>query len=256
VHPIAVRIGGFAVYTWGVLFAVGVPIGVLVAERNTRRFGVASYLYLEGIPYVIVAAVVGARLLYAAGEWPWYAADPRRLPDFQEGGLSLYGGLGGGVLAAWLFARARNVSVAAYLDGGSPGVALATAVGRVGCFLNGCCWGVPTGGTWGFRTRFAPGLHHPAQLYEAGLDLVLFAVLWVLGPRLARVKGEVFLAYLGGYSLIRFGVEFVRDVPHIAGWLTVTQPLALVVALASFGLMGRRRRRSVRDGLGGTHSSG
>lgn len=195
-HPVAFRLGSFEVYTWGVLFAAGVLIGVLVAERNARCLGMPAGLYLEGIPYVILAAVVGARLLYAAAEWPWYAADLRRLLYFREGGLSLYGGLGGGVLAAWLFARARKVSVAAYLDGGSPGVALATAVSRVGCFLNGCCWGVPTGGTWGFRTRFAPGLRHPAQLYEAALDLVLFAVLWVLGPRLARVKGEVFLAYL------------------------------------------------------------
>ncbi|MDI6894567.1 MAG: prolipoprotein diacylglyceryl transferase [Bacillota bacterium] len=243
-HPIAFRVGGFEVYTWGILFAAGVLIGVLVAERNARRFGMAPYLYLEGIPYVIVGAMVGARLLYVAAEWSWYAADPRRLLYFREGGLSLYGGLAGGVLAAWLVARARKVGVAPYLDGGSPGIALATAVSRVGCFLNGCCWGVLTGGTWGARTRFAPGLRHPAQLYEAALDLALFAVLWMLGPRLARLKGHVFLAYLGGYSLIRFGVEFVRDVPHIAGWLTVTQPLALVVALASFGLMwwGRKRQ--------------
>lgn len=197
-HPVAFRLGSFEVYTWGVLFAAGVLIGVLVAERNARRLGMAPYLYLEGIPYVIVAAAVGARLPYVATEWRNYAVDFRRLLYFREGGFSLYGGLAGGVLAAWLFARrARKVSVAAYLDGGSPGIALATAVSRVGCFLNGCCWGVLTGGTWGARTRFAPGLRHPAQLYEAALDLVLFALLWMLGPRLAAREGSCVLGVPG-----------------------------------------------------------
>ncbi|MDI6894600.1 MAG: prolipoprotein diacylglyceryl transferase [Bacillota bacterium] len=259
-HPIAFSIRGFEIHIWGVLFALGFGLAILVGELNARRVGLPPWLYVESSLYIAVAAILGARLLYVALEWGHYAGQPWRMLNTREGGLSLYGGLTGGVLAVWLFTRLRRIPTGRFLDGGAPAIALGTAITRVGCFLEGCCWGVPTGGAWGFLTRFAPGLRHPAQLYEMVLDLVLFAVLWYLAPRLVRLPGQLFLLYVAGYSAIRFGVEFLRDVPHLWGWVTVTQPAALLAVAGSLGLAWYRRRRwrpgSPDTGVGGVTGGG
>jgi phosphatidylglycerol:prolipoprotein diacylglycerol transferase len=227
------------------MFALGFGLAILAGELNARRLGLPSWLYVESSLYIAVAAVLGARLLYVALEWGHYAGQPWRILNTREGGLSLYGGLLGGVLAVWVFTRLRGVPTGRFLDGGAPAIALGTAITRVGCFLEGCCWGVPTRGTWGVLTRFAPGLRHPAQLYEMVLDLVLFGVLWYLAPRLRRIPGQLFLFYVAGYSAIRFAVEFWRDVPHLWGWVTVTQPAALLAVVSSLCLAWYRWRRQV-----------
>ena len=245
-HPIAFRIAGFEIHTWGILFALGFGLAILVAEMNAHRVGLPSWLFVESALYVALGALAGARLLYVLLDWNLYAGEPWRVLNTREGGLSLYGGLGGGVLAVALFTHFRHISFARFLDAGAPGLILGTGITRLGCFLEGCCWGIPTDGTWGVLTRFAPGLRQPAQLYEMGLDLILFLVLWYLAPRLSRLPGQLFLVYLGGYSLLRFGVEFVRDVPHLWGWLTVTQPAALATALVSFGWFWYRARTGRR----------
>ncbi|MDI6825063.1 MAG: prolipoprotein diacylglyceryl transferase [Bacillota bacterium] len=246
-HPIAFRVAGLEIHTWGVLFALGFGLAILAGEWNARRVGLPSWLYVESSFYIAVAAILGARLLYVALEWGQYSGHPWRVLNTREGGLSLYGGLIGGVLAVWAFTRRRRVPTARFLDGGAPAIALGTAITRVGCFLEGCCWGILTGGDWGFLTRFAPGLRHPAQLYEMVLDLALFAVLWYLAPRLTRLPGQLFLFYVAGYSAIRFAVEFWRDVPHLGGWVTVTQPAALAAVLGSLALAWVRWHRARRS---------
>lgn len=168
-------------------------------------------------------------------------------------GTSIQGGMVGGLLGIALYARRRNISALTLLDAFAPGGALANAVTRVGCFATGCCFGSSTSLPWGVVYRQAPdgtplGVPlHPAQLYEAGLDV---ALAWLIHRRLAsrapRRPGEAIVLYVGGISAIRFVVQFLRD--DDAGRLTFgmahSQYLALaLIALAAALLWGPLTRQ-------------
>ncbi|MCL4425543.1 MAG: prolipoprotein diacylglyceryl transferase [Firmicutes bacterium] len=232
-HPIVFSFGSFEVHTWGVMFALAFLLGTALAMLEAGRRGLDPNLILDLALYTSVAAIVGARLLFVLLEWPYYSGNPISVLWIREGGLSLHGGLLGGVLVGLWFAGHQRIPKGRLADIVAPSVAIGTMVARFGCFFEGCCYGTLTEGWWGTLTRYAPGLRHPAQLYEAALDLVLFLFLWFWRKRV-RVPGQLFLLYIGLYSVIRFGVEFFREVPHLYGWLTVAQLASLVIAALAF----------------------
>lgn len=211
------------------MLAVGVALGLALAVREARRKGIDPELVSLFAIYAIPAGLVGARLLYVALEWQEYAAEPWRVFSLQEGGLSVHGAILAGAAVAMWFARRRQLSGWSFADLFAPSLALGIGITRLGCFLNGCCYGVPTGGVWGTFTRYAPGLRHPTQLYEMGLDLALFAWLWSMRGR-TRYEGQLILSFAALYSLVRFALDFYRDVPRLAGSFTVTQVASLLLA--------------------------
>jgi len=194
--------------------------------------GLQPQLVVDMALWVGVAALLGARLMYVALETPWYFRVPWRILYLREGGLSMHGGVAGGLLAAWLFARRRGVHFGKLADAAAPAVAWGTAVTRIGCHLEGCCYGRLTEAPWGVLTHYAPGLRHPTQLAESALCFLLFALLWHYGPRL-KPRGGTFLAFAAGYSVIRFGVEFYREVPRILPWLSVAQAASVVIIVVA-----------------------
>lgn len=232
-HPIFFRIGSFEIHTWGVMFALAFLLGTVLAMKEAQRRGLDPNLILDFAMYTAVAAIVGARLLFVLLEWPYYAENPISILWIREGGLSLHGGLLGGVLVGLWFTSRHRIPKGVLADIAAPSVAIGTMVARFGCFFEGCCYGTLTQGWWGTLTRYAPGLRHPAQLYEAALDFLLFLFLWSWRKRV-RVPGQLFLLYLGLYSVIRFVVEFFREVPHLFSWLTVAQLASLFIAAVAF----------------------
>lgn len=212
---IAFSIGGLAIYWYGILVAAGFLVGLWTASRRAPRAGLMPGVVADLGPWLVVGALVGARLWYVISYWEEdFAAQPlSQIFNIRAGGLVFYGGLVGATLAVLIHARRRAVPVAPLADVLAPSIALGHAFGRVGCLVNGCCHGTPTALPWAVHYADNPALGHtgvhPTQAYEAVLLLGLYAAL--AGQfRRRQFPGQTFALYLLAYAVIRFTVEFWR----------------------------------------------
>lgn len=224
-HPDLFSIGGRTVHSYGTLIIFGTALGIALAVRRAPRFGVDRFDELAVGLLGFAGGIVGAALLNVVVHLRAFLADPTLL---KSPGLVFYGGFGGGVLAAAWYCRAWKVPLLAAAGAGAPGLALGHALGRVGCFLGGCCFGRDG---------------HPVQLYEAAGLLGLALALHLIPP---RQPGRVFGVYVGAYAVLRLVTERFRGDDLERGWvwadrLSTSQALALV-ALAACALLLLRRK--------------
>ncbi len=254
-HPIAFNLGGLTVRWYGVMMAVAFLVGLWTAARRAPRAGLAAEkMYDLGI-WLIVGGILGARLFYVVS-YPDHVFDKPLFPQapwtevfmVQRGGLVFYGGLIGAALACVLHARLRKLPLWRLADVLAPSIALGYAIGRIGCFLNGCCFGRLCDLPWAVRyptqsdvwqRHFEAGWTaigepsapvHPTQLYDALLSVALYAGLAVLFRR-RRFDGQIFATYLMGYAIERGYVELFRgDYPpgHLHAGLTPAQLWSIV----------------------------
>lgn len=238
--PVILRIGPVQLYSYGLMLALALLAGMAVSTAEGKRRGLDGEALSDFFLAAAVVSILSARLLHVALNWNLYAGSPWQVLSLWEGGLSIHGGVAGGVGAGWYFSRRRRLPFLVLADTAAPGLALGTAIGRLGCFLNGCCFGVVTAGWWGTPTRYAPGLRHPTQLYELVLTLGLFALLW--SRRLLPMRsGRLFLMYVAGYAGIRLVVEAFREVEGYLGPLTYAQVLSLILLAVAVPLLARTR---------------
>jgi phosphatidylglycerol:prolipoprotein diacylglycerol transferase len=247
--PELFRIGNFPINTYGVLLALALLLGIYISARVGTRDGLPrERIYDLGL-LMVVGAILGSKLLLLWTE-PEYRQNLWHLfsLDFLRSGGVFYGGLLGATLAIYLGVRHYKLPWWPTADAGACSLPLGQAIGRMGCFSAGCCWGKPTTHWWG--VTFTEQGHeitgvpidvplHPTQLYEAGATLLLFFfLLWL--HRKKRFHGQVVLAYAIIYSVVRFVIEFYRDDPRgdIAGLTTLTglsssQLISIVLIIAS-----------------------
>ncbi|MCL6450582.1 MAG: prolipoprotein diacylglyceryl transferase [Acetobacteraceae bacterium] len=257
-RPVLFHVGPLAVHAWGLMFAVAFAAGTIWAYFRARRAGEPqAERIIDLAVWGVVGTLVGSRIGYVLLEPAYYLAHPLEAFRLDLGGLSFHGGLAGGLLVIFLFTRRVKLPGWKVLDWIAPPVALGYAVARIGCFLNGCCYGVPSKVPWALNFFDVP--RHPTQLYSLlGALLVLFGLLW-LERRIKPLPFPSFLwfMYMGMYSVTRFMVEFWREAVHIWGWLTVAQAFSLALALASFLVVwvGVRRARARARAAGGLESA-
>jgi phosphatidylglycerol:prolipoprotein diacylglycerol transferase len=245
VHPELVRLHYLGIdrviYSYGAMIVLGVAVGIAVGVARAPRFGVARFDELAVGLLGVVGGLVGAALLFDVVQWRAVLADPTIL---TRPGLVFYGGLVGGAFAAWRYCRAYGVSLLDAADAGAPGLALGHAVGRVGCFLGGCCYGRVVDAKFPLAVQLAGAWRHPVQLYEAA-GLVVLAVVTALLPR--RRRGAVLLSYVAGYALLRLVVEHWRgdDLERgvVAHTVSTSQLIALVVLAGSAAVLYRVGRK-------------
>jgi phosphatidylglycerol:prolipoprotein diacylglycerol transferase len=212
-HRVLFQIGGLTVYSYGVFLAIGFIVATFVARYRFSEKYKNPDIILDFVLAAVVGGIVGARLFYVAGHWSEFSGSPGKIFTINMSGLVFYGGLVFGLALALLVGRWKKVKVWTTMDLAGLCVPLALAFGRIGCFLNGCCYGRPTGLPWGVTYPVASGIvgaRHPTQIYELLLDLALFALLWWKKDSFAR-EGTVFWIFAGGYGLIRFSMEFLRE---------------------------------------------
>jgi phosphatidylglycerol:prolipoprotein diacylglycerol transferase len=188
---------------------------------------------------------VGAAGLFIVVHWRAFVADPSL---FKQPGMVFYGGLVGGALAAWLYARKFQVPLGRVADAGAPGLALAHAFGRLGCLMGGCCYGRAVADDFPLGVVLAGARRHPVQLYEAAGLVVIAVVLVALSTRLKPRPGALFSLYLGGYALLRLVVERFRgdDAERgflLPGLLSTSQAIAALAFVAACALLLRSTRR-------------
>jgi len=248
VFPQLFHIGSFAVPTYGVLVALGVLVGLWISVRNSERQGIkAEYAWDFGIA-VVLAGILGSKILYIVVDLHTYMQHPSEifsLATLQAGGV-FSGGLIGAFVVAWWFLRKHHMPALATCDAFAPGLSMGHAIGRLGCFAAGCCFGKPTDHFWGvtFTNPLAQQLVgtplnqalQPTQLIESGAELIIFGILtWMFARK--KFDGQIFGAYLFLYGVARFLIEFLRGDPgrggpYFGGALSGTQLISIGLVLA------------------------
>lgn len=225
-HPVLFEIAGFKIATYGLLYAGGALAGIYYLSRRRAAMGLDADTLVNLCMAVFIAAILGGKALYIATMWGDYSGgfgDKLRaaFTDFRYG-FVFFGGLIASVAASWFYLRRRGLPFFRTGDFFAPALALAHAIGRLGCFCAGCCHGRPTHSFIGItftdpRCSVEPALLglplYPTQLMESAGNLILFAILHkVLGLSIKNRwrHGTVLLCYTAGYSLLRFTVEFFR----------------------------------------------
>ena len=222
------------------MVALGFLAGLWTASRRALLQGVPAEKVLDLGPWVIVGAILGARVLYVISYWKEsFAGHPlNEIFMIWHGGLVYYGGLIGAVLASIIYIRRRDLPMWRTGDVMAPSIALGQVFGRIGCLLNGCCYGKACSLPWAIvfppEARGAPpGVKlHPTQLYESLLNLLLYFGLATLYRR-KKFEGQVFASYLVGYAVIRSFVELFRGdyAPdqYLGGWLSPGQVVSVLI---------------------------
>jgi len=256
--PELFRVGPMTVHAWGVLLMFGFLLGAWRAARSAPRYGIKPEDVWDVGLWGLLGGLVGARLVYVLLTWGEFRAQPAAVFHIWQGGMTFYGGMGGGILAGALVCRLRRIRVGDMADLAALAFPLGYALGRVGCFLNGCCYGGACDLPWAvrFHDAAAPGgltpPSHPAQLYSAAAGVAIYFALAAMEPR-RRFRGQLLLAFAFLYGVYRFGIEFVRAgvtaQPSGMAGLTEAQIASLLLALvaAGFYVAGLRRARQETD---------
>jgi phosphatidylglycerol---prolipoprotein diacylglyceryl transferase len=242
VQDIAFQIGNFPVYWYGIFVAAGFLAAFWTASKRAPLAGISSEVMAGLVPWIIVGAIIGARLLYVITYWQQDFAGKPFIEVFRiRSGLVFYGGLIGASVATILYTRKHKLSLWKTADVAAPSIALGHVFGRLGCFMSGCCYGRSCDLPWAVRfpedhwTAGAPV--HPTQLYESGLNLLLFfGLAWLFRRR--RFDGQVFATYLVAYAVLRAFVESFRgDYPsYLLGVLTPAQIVSVGILAAGLFL--------------------
>jgi len=257
VHPEVLHWGFLHIRSYGVMLAVAFLVGTWIALADARARRLDEDKLIGVILAALIAGVIGARMLYVMEHLDEFRHAWGSLLALWQGGLTLYGGVIAGTAAALIVARRAGLPVWIVADTLTPSVALGTAFGRVGCFLNGCCYGRPTHLPWGvvYPPDTYPGLEfgatpiHPSQLYFSLDGLLLFALLWLVRKRFT-VPGQLFWLFVALYALTRIPLDFTRAyeptsvVTHLGNLdITESQVMSFVLALFAVLMMLRLKRR-------------
>jgi len=263
-----VKLGRIRLHTYGVLVSTAFLIGIMLSIREAKRTGENPDNILDLAFWVILAAIVGSRVLFIITEWNLYAADWQKIHHWTqwrlfriwEGGLVFYGGFLGAMLASWWFMHRHKMNFWKITDIIVPTLAIGHFFGRLGCFSAGCCYGKSCSVSWGvtfhqgFATKGIP--IHPTQLYSAlGALTVFFLLVWLRSHK--RYHGQILAWYLLLYPISRFTVEIFRGdaergylfkwdaFPQIIGpdLLTTSQFVSIILFFIGLSIMAFRNKQ-------------
>ncbi len=246
INPVAFTIGPIEVRWYGIFIALAVLTVVWWVLREVRKGAHLTYdTVFTAALVAIPSGIIFSRLLHVIDWWDYYSQNPGQI--IGGSGLTAYGAILGAALGVWVYSKVSKVRFSYFADVVAPGVILAQAVGRVGCTINGCCYGTTTSLPWSIVYTHPNSLAplgvavHPTTVYEIIWNLLVFGLLFKLRGRL-KPEGSLFLVYLSLYSLWRLSTDFLRDgTPFLFG-LHEAQVIALIVLLITVPLLAYRTR--------------
>ena len=225
-HPILVSTKWMTIYSFGTLVAMGYLFAGFLLWREMRQKGKDPMAFLDLGLGVLLSSLLGGRLLFILLNLREYLEDPVEIFKIYHGGLVFYGGFLSALLFAFWFIHKKNLPLWETLDVMTPYAVLVHAFGRIGCFLNGCCYGIETHGILGVQFPHLAEPRYPTQLFSSAIAFVLFLIISFAYSRKKR-DGEVFVWGLVLYMTYRFGIEFLRDNPRYLFQLTLAQWISL-----------------------------
>src|SRR5919109_5657424 len=240
-HPRLFELGPITVYTYGVLLAAAYLLGLKLAMVRAKQRGLDANRVLDLGIYIIISALVGAKLLLLVTDFQTFRNDPRELLTLARSGGVFYGGLILAVAVALWYIRRVGLPLWTTCDVFAPGIALGHVVGRFGCLFAGCCYGKPTTVPWAitFHDPFAQQnvgtpLNqplHPTQLYEAGAEFLILMLLLGTERKGRPFPGRTFWLYMLLHAVSRFIIEFFRgDERGSVGMFSTSQFISLILA--------------------------
>lgn len=242
---------GFDVRSYGVLLVLGLLFAMWLGRRRAQRWGIEPDAIVDAAFWGILPGIFGARITYIVLNWSYYSANTDQLLTFRFAGLTSFGGVIFSLVGLLIFARRAKLDVLAFLDVLAVPLLVAHAIGRVGCLLNGCCYGRPTDAWYGVHVENFVGLHQPAQIFDSVMVLVGAAFI-LLYERKSRPVGQSFGFTFIVWGVARFMYEFFRagtsdDVRNgLASsvywgdmWFTLAQAAAVLMVALGIAMMYR-----------------
>ena len=254
-YPRLLELGPLTVYTYGVLLAAAYLFGLKLAMVRAKSRNLDQTRILDLGIYIIISALVGAKLLLLVTDFRTFTDNPRELLSLARSGGVFYGGLILAVSVALWYIRRIGLPLWTTCDVFAPGIALGHVVGRLGCLFAGCCYGKPTSVPWAITftdpfaaTNVGTPLNvplHPTQLYEAGAEALILLVLLATEKRGRPYPGRTFWLYILLYSISRYVIEIYRGDPRgTIGIFSTSQFISLLLAPLAIGMLlylGRRQ---------------
>jgi phosphatidylglycerol:prolipoprotein diacylglycerol transferase len=248
VYPQLFSLGPITVYTYGVLLAASYLLGLRLAMSRARRWGLDANRVLDLGIYIIIAALIGAKLMLLVVDFDQFRRSPGELLTLARSGGVFYGGLLLAVGVAFWFIAKHRMPFWTTCDIFAPGIALGHVTGRLGCLAAGCCYGKPTNVPWAvvFTNPLAAanvgtplGIPlHPTQLYEAGAELLILVLLLVTERKGKLFAGRTFWLYMFLYAVSRYIIEIYRGDPRGALFgFSTSQFISLVLAPLSLVML-------------------
>ena len=239
-HNDILTIGKLTIHGYGLMIAIGILAAVFVAMYRAKRREMDQEPILDIVLIAMIGGFLGSKILYIIVEWKEFIKDPKHF--LGGGGFVVYGGIILGLVVAFLYFRWKKLDFFAYMDLSMPSVSIAQGIGRIGCFLAGCCYGAETDSALGVvfpQGSLAPaGVKlWPTQLFMSVGNLCIAAILIVASLKLKK-KGQVSALYMILYSAGRFGVEFFRaDHRGSVGVFSTSQFISLFIFIIGIALM-------------------
>ena len=244
-HPILFKIGSLTVFSYGVMVAIGFAVAAALIYKRAAKLSLDKEKCVDLAIIILIFGVLGARLLYVLLNLSFYAANPLEIIMLSKGGLVWYGGFFSALISLIVYTKINKLNFWSIVDLLTPYVALGQAFGRIGCFLNGCCYGikVPPGFPLAVTFPCETDPRLPSQLISAALLFVIFVILLIWQSH-RRFGGEIALGYCIVYSAKRFAVEFLRgDNAKVLLGLTMSQVISTGVFVAGLSIFMLRARQ-------------
>ncbi len=244
-HPVLFKIGPVSFYSYGAMVALGFLIGLRVACVNAEKNSFTKQQIIDLALYVLISGIIGARILFVILNMKYFLKNPLEIFMITQGGLTILGAIPFATIVGILYAKKKNLPVLKLADFIIVYVALGQAIGRIGCFLNGCCYGKPTSSFFGVRFPGYSEVVHPTQIYSALAMFILFLILRFIRDR-KTYDGQVFISYGLFYCVFRIFVEFLRsDSSAVLLGLNVFQiiSIALFIICLYLGVAFKKKAR-------------
>ncbi|MCS7250514.1 MAG: prolipoprotein diacylglyceryl transferase [candidate division WOR-3 bacterium] len=229
-YPILLKIGNFSLYSYGLMLFISFILGIKLTQIRAKKFGIKEDTIVNLAVYILIGVVIGARFLYVLNHWDEFKNDLIGIIAFWRGGLGglmFFGGFIGGFFSGLIYAKKNKLPILKMLDSISPAIALGEGFTRIGCFLNGCCFGKPCEYGIIFPPHSPAGLTflntkiHPTQLYSSLFGFLLFFfILKLEKTRIIKKEGLLFSIFLFFYALFRFLIDFLRYYEDKLNFLT------------------------------------
>ncbi len=235
-YPVLFSIGPLTIHSYGLMLGIAFLVTTYLASKRAKIFNIPKDTVSNLTILFLISGVIGARVAYILYNMNDFVGRPLQMLMVNKGGLIFYGGLISAACTGVVFAKIKHLSIPDTADLMAPFIALGHAIGRLGCFLNGCCFGKPTDSFLGLCFPHTIVKVYPTQLFSfAGLLIIFF----ILFPRQERrsFKGEIISSYLMLYGAFRFFIEFLRgDILPVFHGLTAMQLISIVLIISGMVL--------------------
>ncbi len=240
---VAFSLFGIDIMWYGILIALGVVLGYVVAVNLAKIEKISENTILDILVWALPIAIIGARLYYVLFEWEYYSKNPKEIIDIRGGGLAIYGGIIAAVITCYVICKKKNIKFLKMTDIFMPAIVLGQSIGRWGNFINKEAYGTPTNLPWAITIEGVKV--HPTFLYESLGDFLIFVLLVYIFKNKKKFDGQITSLYMILYGILRFFVEGLRTDSLYIGSFRVSQLVSLAIVL--FGIIMQLKYKKLKS---------